>query len=330
MRQPRLIGQGPSIYHCIAEALPGLDPFDDRDKLGFVQNLKRMERFTGVEVLTYSIIDRRIRLLLRIPKPGDISDRELNARLRDYYPKALADERIAELGKLKRAKRPADYQLRRQAYTGRMFELGSFIKTLLQMLTQSYNPRHQWKGTIFRERFRSILIEPWEEAVFNTAAYIELDCVREGLAERPRDYRFCGFGAATKGNKTARAQVMRLGDYSSMPIIDWRAFSALYRGRMQPQEPISARDVKAELNKRSPKLPLPVLLHCNVRYFDHGTVLGRPEFIEEVFRNNQHIFPAKRRKLCYKMRFGEWRGLHSMRNPTSGLITVPKHYKQIG
>lgn len=330
MRQPRLLGSGESIYHCLAEALPRMDPFDDRDKLGFVANLKRMERFTGVEVLTYSIIDRRIRLLLRVPDPASVSDRELNRRLREYYPKELAEERIKELSRLRRAKASAEYGDKRESYTGRMFDLASFQKTLLQMLTQSYNPRHRWKGTIFRERFRSILIEPWAPAVLSTAAYIELDAVRSGMVDSPRDNRFCGFAAAAKGNKDARAQVLRMAEYLDDGAADWRAFSAAYRELLFPAEPISASEVRKELSKRSPRLPAAVLLRCNLRYFDNGTVLGRPDFIEQVYKDNIGIFPAKRRKLCYKMRFGDWKGMHSMRNPATGLITVPKHFTQIG
>lgn len=331
MRQPRLLGRGESIYHCITDALPKIDPFDDRDRVGFVANLHRMQDFTGVEVIAYSILERRIRLLLRVPDPENVSDRELNRRLRNYYPKELAEERVSELSKLRRGKSNGDYAERREAYTGRMYDLASFLKTLFQMLTQSYNPRHNWKGTIFRERFRSILVEPWEEAVLNVAAFIELDAVRLGLVSDPRDYRYCSFGAASAGNKRARASLLRLADYIEVPRgtkrpRDWRGFAPLYRKRIYPDEPMSANAVRKELAKRSPRLPIPVLLRCDLRYFDHGTVLGRPDFIEDVYLENDHIFPIGRKKLSYKMRFGDWGGLHSMRNPATDLIRVPKGY----
>ena len=40
-----------------------------------------------------------------------------------------------------------------------MYDLGEFMKTLKQRLTQSYNGQHGRKGTLWEERYKSILVE---------------------------------------------------------------------------------------------------------------------------------------------------------------------------
>ena len=47
----------------------------------------------------------------------------------------------------------------RQRFTDRMYDLSEFVKTLKQRFTQSYNRRHGRKGTLWEERYKSILVE---------------------------------------------------------------------------------------------------------------------------------------------------------------------------
>jgi putative transposase len=42
-------------------------------------------------------------------------------------------------------------------------------------------------GTLWVERFKSVLVEPHSAAVETMAAYIDLNCVRAGLAQDPKD-----------------------------------------------------------------------------------------------------------------------------------------------
>lgn len=330
MRQPRLIGTGPSFYHCITETLPSLPAFTEDDKNLFVGNLRRMEAFTGVRVVTYSILDHRIRMLVHVGDLADVSESELGRRLKTYYGAEAGGERLKILRQIKRKDGAKAYAKAVAKYTDRMGSMALFLKTLLQMLTQGYNNRNGTKGTIFQERFRSILIEGWGPALLSTAAFIDLDSVRVGEVERARDYAYSGFGSASRGNKQARAGLAILFPYLEDKPKDWRGFSSLYRGLLLPPKDnvfLDARDVQAELRKRRPWLPRSVLLRCELRYFDYGTILGRPEFIEEVFHDNRHIFASDRARMSYTMRFANWEGMHSMRNPVKRLVNVPKSFQ---
>lgn len=52
-------------------------------------------------------------------------------------------------------------------------------------------------------------------------------------------------------------------------------------------------------------------LHCRVRYFTNGAVLGGKGFVEEFFENNRHRFGAKRKTGAHPKRFGEWDDLRT-------------------
>ena len=87
----------------------------------------------------------------------------------------------------------------------RMWDVSGFMKLLKQRFTQWYNRRKGRKGTLWEERFKSVLVEGAGEVLATMAAYIDLNPVRAGLVEDPKDYRWCGYGEAMGGKLAARA-----------------------------------------------------------------------------------------------------------------------------
>ena len=68
-------------------------------------------------------------------------------------------------------------------------------KALKQQFTQWFNGRHGRKGTLWEERYKSVLVEGAGEALATMSAYIDLNPVRAGLVDDPREYRWCGYAA---------------------------------------------------------------------------------------------------------------------------------------
>jgi len=136
-------------------------------------------------------------------------------------------------------------------------------------------------GTLWAERFKSVLVEPQGRVIETMAAYIDLNCVRAGLAEDPKDYRFCGYGEAVGGNAKARAGLQTVRGTS-----DWASAQCGYRevlfgtGAFQKsgQGAIPLEQFKQVL-KTGGKLALATVLRCRVRYFTDGAVLGTQAFV---------------------------------------------------
>jgi putative transposase len=85
-----------------------------------------------------------------------------------------------------------------------MYDISVFIKELKGRFAQWYNQLHERCGVLWAERFKSILLEGGE-ALAAVAAYIELNPVRAGVCDDPKDYRYCGYAEAlAKGSLLAR------------------------------------------------------------------------------------------------------------------------------
>ena len=52
----------------MSSAVGGEMIFGDTDKEAFVCILRRLERFSGVEVMTYAVMGNHFHLLVRVPK----------------------------------------------------------------------------------------------------------------------------------------------------------------------------------------------------------------------------------------------------------------------
>ena len=62
-----------------------------------------------------------------------------------------------------------------------MGDLSAFVKTLKQRYSMSYNGRYARKGTLWEDRFKSVLVENAIDAKATVAAYIDLNPVRAGM-----------------------------------------------------------------------------------------------------------------------------------------------------
>ena len=188
-----------------------------------------------------------------------------------------------------------------------MWDLGSYMKALKQRFGGWFNRRSGRRGTLWEERFTSVLVEGGE-ALAVIAAYIDLNPVRAGLVRDPKDWRWSGFGAAFGGVHKARSglrEVMRLHSRSEMgekeALAAYRAFvfeaaeerapgSNGARGRRgaKPEAVATVRLAAGNLSRGE-------LLRCRVRHFADGAALGTKQFVEAVFKKERHRFGARRK-----------------------------------
>ena len=215
MRRPRL--KAPTefpvgFYHCISRVVERRFLFAESDKDRFVSLLHECERFCRVRVLTYVILSNHFHILLEVPKrPASLpGPDEIVADLRllsgFQFPEAV-HQRFQSLADAKDAPGLARYLA---SFHARMYDVSAFMKMLKQRFTQWYNARHQRSGTLWEERFKSVLVDGAGDALVTMAAYIDLNAVRAGLVQDPKDYRWCGYAEALAGRKRARTALQFL------------------------------------------------------------------------------------------------------------------------
>jgi hypothetical protein len=209
------------------------------------------------------------------------------------------------------------------------------MKLIKQRYTEWYNRKENRSGTLWDDRFKSILVERSEKALTTMAAYIDLNAVRAGLAEDPKDYRFCGYGEAVAGGEEAREGLLRVMEAFGWEG-DWDKVGPEYRkhlyirgrekGTTAEGKAATAGISKARVDQvlaAGGKLTMGEALHCRVRYFSDGLALGSQEFVDQVFKQHRDQFGPKRKTGARAMRWADWGGLCTARNLRLTVINAP-------
>ena len=325
-----------AIYHCVSRVVDRRFVFEERECEAFRMFMRMYENFSGCRVLSYCVMSNHFHLLLEVPPPieGGLSDEALLQRLSGLYSEAFVEGVAAELAEARKAEdtvgeaRVAEIHSR---FSYRMHDLSEFMKGLLIRFTRWFNRVHSRKGTLWEERFKSVIVESGV-AARTMAAYIDLNPVRAGMVKDPADYRWSSYGEAVgggiKGNgKKAREGLVRACYCEQGGGFDagrWRDASRVYRRLMGLA--LGKKPGRANISRNAPgagagatmntaemlesktngtvleDLGMAKMLRCRVRYFTDGAVIGSKEFVNEAFANARERFGEKRKNGARAMR----------------------------
>jgi len=269
--------------------------------------------FSGIEIVTYCLMANHIHLLVRVPAEVSATDAELVARAVKFYgPKSLyvqtLQQTLTQTGVL-----PEDL---RAGLSERMGDVSVFMKELKQRFSKWFNKQQNRFGTLWAERFKSVLVEDQPGVVQAVAAYVDLNPVRAGLVQDPKEYRWCGYGEAVAGNELARKG---LGSFHRTAA--WGEVGRAYREVLLVTSGKAGRSGKGVLEpeairrelKRQGELSLGQVLRLRVRYFTDGVVLGTRNYVNEVFVEYRDRFGPRRKSGARKLRgLGELRELEDL------------------
>lgn len=282
------------VYHCMSRLVCGAPGLDRMAKAVFVKHMRRQEVFCGVEVLTYCVMSNHFHILLRVPQvpEHDISDKELVRRWRVLYPAQRKRTPFAaemDAGDVERvlAKGGQQAVLLRRALLARMHDVSAFMRELKQRFSIWFNRREERHGTLWSERFKSVLIEGRHAALKVVAAYIDLNPVRAGLVSDPKDYVWSGYAAACGGQRRAVLGLTRVmgGDpqqarWVRSALDDYRML--LYgKGALPGTGKTVCLDVAAarRVMAAGGRLSVSAQLLCRLRVLCHSTALGSCEYV---------------------------------------------------
>jgi putative transposase len=258
--------------------------FDEVAREVLRRQLWQIADYCGVEILTYAILSNHFHVLVRIPQKFTIPDAELLRRYRVLYPvpTRYQTRRLETIRNQLATNGPEAiaWRLRQSVLMG---NLSQFMKLLKQRFSIWFNKAHRRFGTLWAERFKSILLESKPRLLETVAAYIDLNCVRARLAADPKDYRFCGYAEAVAGSAMARRGLIAVSGTSAK---DWNEVQAGYRQVLfgtasAPHKhggEISLEEFQRVM-KNGGQLTRATVLRCRVRYFTDGAVLGTKAFV---------------------------------------------------
>ncbi|HRP04716.1 MAG TPA: transposase [Opitutaceae bacterium] len=285
MRQPRIKISGEeeeAVYHCMTRTVNGERIIDDVGREVLRKQLWQISDYCGVQVITYALLSNHFHVLVRVPQKQPLSDEELLRRYNVLYPKPTRFQTTRlEVIRAQLAENGPDAIAWRKRQNALMGDVSQFMKLLKQRFAIWFNKTHQRYGTLWAERFKSVLVEPHGRVLEALAAYIDLNCVRAGLASDPKDYRFCGYSEAIAGHVSARNGLMLV-----FGARDWNEAQSAYRQVLfgtgadgnELKGSIAIEEFRRVIDEGG-KLPLSTVLRCRVRYFSDGAVLGSKAFV---------------------------------------------------
>ena len=324
MRRKRIKNDGEGYYHLVNRCAFKQFLFEDSDKAIFVGMLRRMAEFSGIDILTYCVMSNHFHILVHVPPPRSISERELLSRVTILYGAEHAAELRHRWDMYRKTGQQAQLDKEQSMLRKRMGDISPFMKSLNQRFSIWYGAHHtDFEGTLWQGRFSSTLVEGGG-SLAAVAAYIDLNPVRAGIVTDPKDYAFSGYGAASKGDSAARRGLAAV--YGN-PALHYEKVLKAYRGLLYSKgaadlDPETVRKVLADHEKPS----LPQLLRCKIRAMSGGLAIGSKAFAAGIFTAHRYAFSENRRHpprgtpLC-----PEWDGLQlcSVRTLRKNAITAP-------
>ncbi len=359
MAQARLtVTSEPTVYHAITRTIQGTFLFGDVEKNMMRKMLLQMADFCGVEVLTYAVMSNHVHLVVRVPVKESteavagvegasgipvvagadalVSNAEVLRRYGVLYGKSA----LVEAEKNLQGATDEVWSAIRMNYVPMMHYLSWFMRLLKQRFARWYNVFHKTFGTLWAERFTSVIVEGEGEALLATCAYVDLNPVRAKLVSDPKDYRWSGYGEAVGGLAKARTGLARAAweegsgrqtkdelawKFGQQATANWKAVQARYRlilyavGQVPKVKNGRAQGVISEAAGEAVKaadgqLPWAVALRDRVRYFSRGGVLGTKEFVDRIFGMKKDHFPIGRRDGARKLRGAGWGAITALRD----------------
>ncbi len=292
-------------YHCLSRVVDRRFVFNAPERETFRRFLREYAAFCGVRVLTWCILSNHFHLLLEIPRKPDSPPplEELLLRLEFLSSASLTARAARQLLERWAASGDTESPERlRQKLWAQMYDLSAFMKLLKQRFSQWFNRLHERQGTLWEERFRSVLIEGQGPALATTSAYIDLNPVRAGLVEDPKDYRWCGYAEAVAGQKEAQAGLATgLGVPPEAALSEYRQWLYI-RGEEREGTDEAGRPLRKGFERsevlavlaRGGELGRAEVLRLRVRYLVDGAVLGSQGFVNELFIRHRDRFGPKR------------------------------------
>jgi REP element-mobilizing transposase RayT len=317
------------------------------------------ENFTGCRALSYCLMDNHFHLLLEVPPmaEGGVSEEELLMRLSAIYGEDFVAGVAQELADARAGNYTSESGMDEavaaihKRFTYRMQDLAEFMKGLLQRFTQWFNRAHSRSGTLWEDRFKSVIVEDGL-AARTISAYIDLNPVRAGMVEDPADYRWSSYGEAIGGGRKGDGKKAREGLVRAyfcdqgvgFEAGKWEEVSRLYRrvmgislGKRSGRAEVSAGSrgigqttqntaelLESKDNETVLKdLGMAKMLRCRVRYFTDGAVIGSKEFVNEAFAGALERFGPKRKDGARKLRGGgaaAGGSLWSLRDLRKGIV----------
>ena len=270
-----IVAGAPAIYHVISRtALDGY-VIGEEEKDQLLEIIKRLSAVYFTDVFGFCLMGNHFHLLARI-HPGDgYSDEEIKKRLNLYYNKDK--KRISDKGQI---------AFLREKWAS----LPEYIREIKQDFSRFYNKLHNRKGFFWSERFKSVILDEGDTLI-HCMAYVDLNPVRAGIVKHPEKYRWCSIGYHMQTRNRGRFLSLDLGS---------KAFGKNKKARLAYYRRFLNEKGSLNMKKKDKKNGLGIdpgdRFRNRNRYFSDSGIIGKKEFVEDLYKDFSHHFFSKHEK----------------------------------
>lgn len=300
-----------ACYHVMSRVVNGDFLLGSIEKEALRRMMWRMATFTGVEILTYAIMDNHFHILLKVPEKkiwlkrfeGKEGEERFFEHLSLVYSKAFIIQFRSEITDLRNRHEEDAAQALLERFQQRFCDLSLFVKELKERFSRWYNKQKSRRGTLWMDRFKSVLVETGE-ALHAIAGYIDLNPVRAGIVKDPAMYAWSGYGEAVGGSKRARRGLCKvLGvaqdswdtkahTYYRKWLYGEGAVAEDTQRKGYTQAQVEAAQVAVENFFSLPMLEIRKRMKC----FSEGIALGSENYVKGMAARYQALFERQRER----------------------------------
>lgn len=307
-----------SVYHCITRVVAGERRLGVREREVLSRQIWRVADFCGVEVLSYCILSNHVHLLVRVPAPNEPSINEVARRL--GVLKDWNQFQIESFRQFLDTDQPPAREILRKL-RARMGDLSMYLKEIKQLFTMWYNRTHHRFGTLWAERYKSVLVENNGYLLKVVAAYINLNPIRAGICQDAKAYRWCAYAEALAGNPQARDGIQSL--YADEPAgASWSSSLTEFRqllcekGRIPRTGKASIETEEgSEKADSADTLSLAQRLAQRIRCISEGMALGSRCFLSNAQTDLPFLVSGKKPTRPHPWQGDGWDSLMTLRKP---------------
>lgn len=298
-----IISNEPAVYHVMSRtALDGF-PLGDIEKDFMLDLIKRYAALYFTEIYGFCLMGNHFHLLVKMIPEINYSDEAIQKRFEAFYGKnrAFSDNDIPYLRE-------------------KLSSLSELVREIKVGFSRFYNKRHNRRGYFWGDRFKSLIVQKGETLV-NCLAYIDLNPLRAGIAEKPETYRWSSLGYHVQTNnkdnllsfdfglnefspKELTSQILcKLNDAAKKEIKErirlYRKYvyeaGAVHRPFEGKPGVIDDKTIEKEIKKNF-ELTRTDRFRYRTRYFTDSGIIGTKEFVSDHYQLFKHVFNSKHEK----------------------------------
>ncbi len=265
-----LIEDQPTVYHVMSRTCLDGHPLGPVEKDYLLAVMRKYAAIYFAEILGFCLMGNHFHLLVRMQPKDAVSDEEVL----EHYKTAFEGKDLLN---------PARISFFREKWTS----LSEFVREIKQAFSRYYNKRHLRRGFFWGGRFKSVIVEDGRTLI-NCLAYIDLNPIRAGIAERPEDYRWCSLGYHAQSSNRGGLLSLDFG------LADWNIESGAERLRLYREyvyrsgalDSLKGKAMDERIVERASSTNFTYTpadrLRMRTRWFSDSAILGSRAFVADL------------------------------------------------